>query len=127
MTTTTSTAPSTSSPRKKAAPPSAPHKAATPAPQKKAGKTPRSTPAPQPVQARTAKEKVRKVKRVRDSFVMPRDEHAVLATLKERSAGLGRPSKKSELLRAGLKLLAALNDKALLAALQALPAKAKGG
>ncbi len=63
----------------------------------------------------------KKIKRVRDSFSMPRDEYEVLGLLKQRSATLGRPSKKNELLRAGLKLLAALNDKALLAALQALP------
>ena len=70
----------------------------------------------------------KKIKRVRDSFSMPRNEYEVLGALKQRSAKLGRPGKKSELLRAGLKLLAALNDKALLAALQALPAtRAKAG
>lgn len=125
MTTRTSAAPST--PRKKTTRPSAARKVATPAPQKKPVKTSRSRPAPQPAPGKASKEKTRKVKRVRDRFVMPRDEHEVLGALKQRSAGLGRPSKKSELLRAGLKLLAALNDPALLAALKALPAKAKGG
>ncbi|MCA3236745.1 MAG: hypothetical protein ACK5N7_06590 [Curvibacter sp.] len=70
--------------------------------------------------------KVKKPKLVRDSYTMPKDEHAVLAKLKLRSAELGQAVKKSELLRAGLKALAAQNDKALLAALKAVPSLKTG-
>ena len=62
-----------------------------------------------------------KPKLVRDSFTMPKPEYAVIDTLKQRAAQLARPAKKSELLRAGIKALSALSDKALLAALQAVP------
>ncbi|MBX9870447.1 MAG: hypothetical protein K2X75_00480 [Burkholderiaceae bacterium] len=119
--TTTSAAPATPAPRtatstRKTARKAAPRKAA-PAPQKKTVKTVQAGPKKKPAQAKAPK----KIKRVRDSFAMPRDEYEVLGALKERTTKLGRPGKKSELLRAGLKLLAALNDKALLAALQAVP------
>ena len=53
---------------------------------------------------------------------MPKDEYAAIDALKQRAAALARPAKKSELLRAGLKLLAGLDDAALQAALQAVPA-----
>lgn len=54
--------------------------------------------------------KVRKVKLVRDSYAMPEAEYARIAELKKRLAGLGSEIKKSELLRAGIAVLAALND-----------------
>ena len=54
-------------------------------------------------------------KLVRDSFTMPENEYAQIATLKKRMAGLGGDVKKSELLRAGLGLLAALQNKELAA------------
>lgn len=63
-----------------------------------------------------------KVKLVRDSFTIPAGEYAVLAALKQRALVAAHPVKKSELLRAGIQLLAALNDKALLAALKGVPA-----
>ncbi len=66
--------------------------------------------------------KPRKPKLVRDSFTIPKDEYAALAELKQRCAKLAQPSKKSELLRAGIKALAAMSDKSLLAALKAIPA-----
>lgn len=66
--------------------------------------------------------KTRKPKLVRDSFTIPKDEYAVIETLKERTARLSQPAKKSELLRAGLKLLAQLDDTALQKAMQAVPA-----
>jgi hypothetical protein len=62
-----------------------------------------------------------KLKLVRDSFTMPKVEYAVIEVLKERAAKLARPVKKSELLRAGVKLLNALDDKALLSAVNAVP------
>jgi hypothetical protein len=57
---------------------------------------------------------------VRDSFTMPEADFALIASLKQRAAVAGRESKKSELLRAGLQALDALNAPALLAALNAL-------
>ena len=65
--------------------------------------------------------KVKKPKLVRDSFTIPKDEYAALTALKQRSAKLAQPAKKSELLRAGIRALTALSDKALLAALKAVP------
>jgi len=62
-----------------------------------------------------------KLKLVRDSFTIPRDEYGVIDALKLRAAKLGRITKKSELLRAGLKLLAACGDAGLLGALEAVP------
>jgi hypothetical protein len=62
---------------------------------------------------------------VRDSFTMPRGDFALIAVLKERALGFKRPTKKSELLRAGLHALAALDDVKLQAALEELtPLKA---
>ncbi|SCC94322.1 conserved hypothetical protein [Thiomonas sp. X19] len=63
-----------------------------------------------------------KLKLVRDSFTIPRNEYAVLDALKDRLVDLKRPAKKSEVLRAGIGLLATLSDVALLAALEAVPA-----
>lgn len=54
--------------------------------------------------------KARKIKLVRDSYAMPETEHARIGELKKRLAALGNEVKKSELLRAGIALLAALND-----------------
>jgi len=65
--------------------------------------------------------KAKKPKLVRDSFTIPKDEYAVVETLKQRAAALAQPAKKSELLRAGLKLLTTLSDTALRSALQAVP------
>ena len=67
-----------------------------------------------------------KHKLVRDSFTIPKNEYAVLAELKQRSLGLGRPVKKSELLRAGIAALHAMPDPALLTALQAVPSLKTG-
>lgn len=54
--------------------------------------------------------KTKKIKLVRDSYAMPDVEYAQIALLKKRLAGLGLDAKKSELLRAGIALLAALNE-----------------
>ena len=75
--------------------------------------------APKPSPAKDAKAK--KPKLVRDSFTIPKDEYAVIDALKERAVRLSRPVKKSELLRAGLKLLAGLSDTALFTALESVP------
>lgn len=73
-----------------------------------------------PNPAKTAKAK--KPKLVRDSFTIPKSEYAVMDELKQRGNRLGQAVKKSELLRAGIKALAAMSDQALLAALKAVPA-----
>lgn len=67
-------------------------------------------------------DKAKKPKLVRDSFTIPKAEYAVLDALKERAAKAGAPSKKSELLRAGIKALAGMPDAAFLAAVGAVPA-----
>ena len=54
--------------------------------------------------------KARKVKLVRDSYAMPETEYARIGELKKRLAALGNEVKKSELLRGGIAVLAALND-----------------
>lgn len=70
--------------------------------------------------------KVKKVKLVRDSFTIPKPEYLVLDNLKLRAADLKHPVKKGELLRAGIKALAAMTDSHLLTALQAVPALKTG-
>lgn len=72
-----------------------------------------------PAVAEAAKPPKRKL--VRDSYTIPKDEYAQLDALKLRAGRLGRLAKKSELLRAGLKALSAMADKALLQALEAVP------
>ena len=59
--------------------------------------------------------KVKKVKLVRDSFAMPEHEYARIAELKKRLTDMGSAVKKSELLRGGVAVLAALNDAELMA------------
>ena len=58
---------------------------------------------------------------MRDGFTIPKAEYQVLADLKQRAADLKHPTKKSELLRAGIKALAAMDGAGFLAALQAVP------
>lgn len=65
---------------------------------------------PAEVPAEKSAEKPRKVRLVRDSFTMPEHEYVRIAELKKRLQGLGQGMKKSELLRAGLILLDALNE-----------------
>lgn len=98
---------------KKAAPKKAPVK-------KAAAKRPLSK-AFAPAKAEKAA-KPKKPKLVRDSFTIPKAEYLVLDELKQRAAKLTRPAKKSELLRAGVKALAALTDAAFLTALEQVPA-----
>ena len=66
-------------------------------------------------------EKAKKPKMIRDSFTIPKTEYVVIDALKERAGKLSRAAKKSELLRAGVKALAAMSDAAFLAALSAVP------
>lgn len=118
----TTSEPAKKAPRKTAAKPAA--KAAVKSAVRPASKkAPTAKPA---APARKSVDKVapkasRKIKMIRDSFTMPKDEYAAIASLKERGVKLGRPLRKSEILRAGIQALKALNDKALLAAIAALP------
>ncbi|MDO9277992.1 MAG: hypothetical protein Q7U05_05465 [Polaromonas sp.] len=66
-------------------------------------------------------EKVKKPKLMRDSFTIPKAEYVVIEALKERAGKLARAAKKSELLRAGIKALAAMSDANFLLALNAVP------
>lgn len=130
-------APSAKAPARKAVPKPAVSKVATPkapAAKKPAAKAPATKrtaskaivakpAAAKPVAAKPTKAeaKPKKPKLVRDSFTIPKDEYAGIDTLKERSVALGRPAKKSELLRAGLMALLAMSPNALHAALEAVP------
>lgn len=78
-------------------------------------------PALTPAEKTAAPEKLKKSKRVRDSFSMPKAEYAVLDGLKQRAALLECPAKRSELVRAGIGLLAAMSDTQFLAALAQVP------
>ena len=68
-------------------------------------------------QEATKAAKARKVKLVRDSYAMPDNEYAQIGVLKKRLSGLGSDVKKSELLRGGIAVLAALSDAELKAAM----------
>lgn len=136
MSDTTSSAPATAAAEAASTPAAAPASAAKPAksvknekatkPLRAAGKR-SSAPAaakskPAAKQAPAAREaKAKKPKLVRDSFTIPKEEYAAIEGLKQRLALLGTPAKKSELLRAGLVLLASLSDAALAKAMQAIP------
>jgi len=54
---------------------------------------------------------------VRDSFTFPEADYGLIAAIKERALKSGRAVKKSEVLRAGLAVLAALPEAQLEAAL----------
>jgi outer membrane biosynthesis protein TonB len=146
MTATETTKPLVSVPAKVATQPAAPvptkkviRKAVAP---KTPGKTPtkvaeKPTPkvAAKPVAKPTVKPaaktvakpaKVKKPKIVRDSFTMPKAEFAVIDALKVRATQLKTAAKKTELLRAGIKALAAMSDSAFLAAIAAVPSLKTG-
>lgn len=75
-----------------------------------------------PAQATASKTKApKKPKLVRDSFTMPKDEYQAIDGLKQRATRLQRHAKKSELLRAGILALTAMDDKAFAATLAKVP------
>lgn len=74
-----------------------------------------------PAASAAAEVKPAKQKLVRDSFTIPRVEYAMLDQLKQRAISLARAAKKSELLRAGIKLLSTLSDRAFAKALADVP------
>ena len=88
----------------------------------------KAMPAPKPVEktVKTAEPaeapaKAKKPKLVRDSFTIPKNEYSNIESLKQKSALLGSPAKKSELLRAGIQLLTTLSDAQLRKALAQIP------
>ncbi len=109
--------PAAKAPAKKSKPPAkAKASAAKPAPAKAA----------KPVEADKPGEaakpaKAHKSKLVRDSFTIPKDEYQVIDALKQRALGLEQHVRKSELLRAGIQALAAMNDRAFLKAITGVP------
>ena len=70
------------------------------------------------------------IREVKDRFRMPEDDHALIGALKKRAKKAGQPTRKSDLLRAGLHLLSALEPGPLLETLAKLgphksPSKSK--
>ncbi len=104
--------------KRPAAQKSAPAKAAAVAPSVRPTKP--AKPAKAPKAPKVVKPAKLRQKPVRDSFTMPEADFALIAALKGRLLAAKRETKKSELLRAGLHALAALETPALLAALGAL-------
>ncbi|CAG9192623.1 conserved hypothetical protein [Paraburkholderia sabiae] len=101
-----------------------PVKAAKPPKEAKAVKTTKAAPAAAEEKKPRAKKEKEKV--VRDSFTMPKSDYAKIAELKQRCLDAGLSVKKSELLRAGLNLLAVSPAKRLIAAVQELEAVKTG-
>jgi len=79
-----------------------------------------AVPKPAPVEIKI------KHKLVRDSFTIPKAEYVVLDSLKVRAADLKRPTKKSELIRAGIAALKTMSDKEFLAAVSSVPSLKTG-
>lgn len=90
---------------------------AAPTAKPKAAKTAKSLKSPKPAPKPPKKAPKVRPRLVRDSFTMPEADFAHIATLKARALHGQRETKKSELLRAGLRALAAMDQGALLAAL----------
>jgi hypothetical protein len=106
----------TRAPAKKAAPKAAAKPAPAPAAAKPVAQPAKAA---KPAVAKLLKEK--KIKMVRDSIAMPKSEYVVLDELKLRAGKLSTPAKKTELIRAGIKALAAMSDTAFAAAVRAVP------
>ena len=100
--------------------------AAKPAAKTVAEPVTKTTPVPQQEASTDKADKAKKLKLVRDSFTIPKAEYAVLEAMKLRAAKLGRPTKKSEVLRAGVQALAAMGDAAFLACVGSVPAVKTG-
>lgn len=126
---------STSTPKTRRAAPKTPAATAK-APIAKPASTPKSA-APQPKKPAvkrvakgsapaSAKPVKVKLKLVRDSFTMPQTDFELIDVLKQRALGFRHPVKKSELLRAGLQVLADLPPAQLEAALSRIPSLKPG-
>jgi Tfp pilus assembly protein FimV len=79
------------------------------------------TTAPKPVASPAKPLKDKKVKVVRDSFTIPKNELLQIGESKKRALTLGVEIKKSELIRAGLQALTSMNDAAFKKALASVP------
>jgi hypothetical protein len=103
-----------------ASPKASPKPKATPATKALPVKAAETPPAPkaEPVKPRH--------KLIRDSFTIPKTEYVLLEALKLRAANLARPTKKSEVLRAGIAALNTMTDKAFIAALDRVPSLKTG-
>lgn len=101
-------------------------KAVTKAVTKAMTKAEKSKPSKPEAQASAAVPKkapgAKKEKVLRDSFTMPKSDYAKIAELKQRCLESGVHIKKSEILRAGLLLLAAASPKQLLSAVSKVEA-----
>jgi hypothetical protein len=87
----------------------------------RAAKAGKAVAAPVAVEAPAKPAKAHKPKLVRDSFTMPKDEYQVIDALKRRALGLQKQVRKSELLRAGIQALSAMNDRTFLKAIADVP------
>ena len=107
-----------------AALPPAPASPQKPAPSAKPGKTQKPAGAASEVKpakpVKASKPPKVRPQLVRDGFTMPEADFGLIATLKARALAAQRVAKKSELLRAGLHALHAMDTPALLAALERL-------
>lgn len=107
--------------------PKAPVKAVKPAKAAKPAKAEKVEKVEKPAKAKAAKSaKPVREKVVRDSFSMPKSEHAQLKALRETLAKAGRICTKSELLRAGVQLLLKESTASALTLVDALVAVPKG-
>lgn len=106
---------------KPATKPAAPTKPVATSPVKTQAKSSVKEKTAKPAKEKLAKEKPVKLKMERDSFTMPKIEYAQFNILKARLEKLGQPAKKSELLRAGIMLLAAMTDAALKTTMSKVP------
>ena len=103
-----------------------PTSTSTPKTRRAAPKAPAATakaPIAKPASAKPVKVKL---KLVRDSFTMPQTDFELIDVLKQRALGFRHPAKKSELLRAGLQVLADLPPAQLEAALSRIPSLKPG-
>ena len=107
---------------KKAAPARTVRAKAAPTPAKVAQQAARAIAAPaKSTRAKAAPAPAARPHLVRDSFTMPEQEYAVLATVKQACLKAGFEVKKSELLRIGVALLGQLDTASLRAVLDSLP------
>ena len=105
-----------------AAPTAKPARATRPAaPASKSEKPAKPVKADKATKAEKVEKAPKKPKMLRDSFTIPKAEYAAIETLKQRAAMGGRAAKKSELLRAGIMALAAMDDASFLGALTQVP------
>lgn len=88
---------------------------------KQAVTPPKTDAAPKTGPAAESKEKLKKIKLVRDSFTMPEPEYAVLGDVKKACLKAGIEVKKSELLRVGVALIRQLDTAQLKEILAHLP------